>query len=227
MGLSISYDKGLRLKTSLALYTLETCQNTIPLPSHFHKSNFTTAAFDNFDHNEATQSGLQSTHDTVSVLFQDATDKSCFKLKISSTSVDKQSRTLNKNLEFQTLKNFNKPTGNIIIPSEAPRNVLFSSQQFSIINSQDLLWVISRMSISKGSESVDDNKKIQTIPTWTAFNSTLCEDKRQTQKIGFLPILPYPVTDYSTVYTAMCNFKDILSQIKKIYLYFATKVFTV
>lgn len=38
-------------------------------------------------------------------------------------------------------------------------------------------------------------------------------DKRPKQSVGFLPILPHPVTEYATVYTAMCNLKDILSQL--------------
>ena len=31
--------------------------------------------------------------------------------------------------------------------------------------------------------------------------------------IGFLPVLPYPVTQYSAIYTALKNFQDVLSQL--------------
>lgn len=36
--------------------------------------------------------------------------------------------------------------------------------------------------------------------------------------IGFLPILPHPVTEYDTVYTAMENFLSIIKQTKQDYM---------
>ena len=47
-------------------------QHTFPLPMNFCKVSFTLAHFDNFDHNDKnTMFGTSSTHDTVSVLFQE------------------------------------------------------------------------------------------------------------------------------------------------------------
>ena len=46
-------------------------EEQIPFPSHFDPSVFTVAAFDSFDHDEATLSGMKGTHDTVTVVFQD------------------------------------------------------------------------------------------------------------------------------------------------------------
>ena len=61
--------------------------NGVPLPSHLNPEKFTTAAFDNFDHEEATVSGLGGTHDTVSVLYQDKSDGVQRKSHISETNV--------------------------------------------------------------------------------------------------------------------------------------------
>ena len=36
--------------------------------------------------------------------------------------------------------------------------------------------------------------------------------------VGFLPVLPYPVTEYATVYTALKNFQSILSQLDQTHL---------
>ena len=33
--------------------------------------------------------------------------------------------------------------------------------------------------------------------------------------VGFLPYLPYPVTEYSTVYTTLCNFLKIQTQLNQ------------
>ncbi|CAB0035214.1 unnamed protein product, partial [Trichogramma brassicae] len=71
LGLCISYDEILRIRARLATYANEKSKSAVPLPSHFNKCNYVTAAFDNIDHNESTISGLNSMHDTAIVLFQD------------------------------------------------------------------------------------------------------------------------------------------------------------
>ena len=62
------------------------------------------------------------------------------------------------------------------------------------------------------------------IAIYCTFNNplelkSLVTDEDLTQKIiGFLPVLPYPVTEYTVVYTALKNFQDILSQLDHSYL---------
>ena len=36
--------------------------------------------------------------------------------------------------------------------------------------------------------------------------------------VGFLPVIPSPVTDHQTVYTALKNFQDILKQLSQTHL---------
>ena len=55
----------------MARFVVESSGVDVPFPSNFERSQFTIAAFDNFDHEEATLSGIGGTHDTVGVLFQD------------------------------------------------------------------------------------------------------------------------------------------------------------
>ena len=69
--LSVRYDELLRYHNGLAKLTVESSRGNVPLPSHFDPENFTTVAFENFDHEEGTSSGIGGTYDTVSVLFQD------------------------------------------------------------------------------------------------------------------------------------------------------------
>ena len=216
LGLSISYDEVLRCKTSLALYTIESCTEEVPLPSHFEKDKFTKGAFDNFDHNEATQSGLHSTHDTVSVLFQESSEVKLYKPNISCTSINKKNRSLPENLQCQKLKNFYKPNVNITLTQDySITDFSLTSSDYEILSKEDLAYNICRMEISNQSLSLESEK--QTTPPWTAFNSILIEDTREIQRVGFLPILPYPVTEYSSVYTAMNNFKNILKQLNQKY----------
>jgi len=71
--LCISYDEVQRHHNDMGRFIVESSSDEVPFPSHFGSSQFTIAAFDNFDHDEATLSGIGVSHDTVSVC--------CFKMK--------------------------------------------------------------------------------------------------------------------------------------------------
>ena len=99
----------------MASLTIERSQGDVPLPTHFDLTKFTIGAFDNFDHEEATLSGIGGSHDTVSVLFQDMPEVIPLKPNISSTAVEHGSRMFKKELPCQNLIDFVKPAkrGNI------------------------------------------------------------------------------------------------------------------
>ena len=66
-GLCVGYDELVRYHNNMASYIVSTSANDIPLPSHFDTNIHTVAAFNNFDYNENTPSGLGSSHDAVSI----------------------------------------------------------------------------------------------------------------------------------------------------------------
>lgn len=105
-GMSISYDEVQRCRTNLASFTVESGKNNVPIPSHFDHSKFTTAAFDIFDHDEATESGLKGTHDTVTVIFEEKSDIVHRKPNISETDVCRSARSFHEELKCQVLKEF-------------------------------------------------------------------------------------------------------------------------
>ena len=43
----------------------------------------------------------------------------------------------------------------------------------------------------------------QQMPCWSAFNTVVTDEKVPERIVGFLPILPHPVTKYNIVYTAL------------------------
>ena len=69
-GLCSCYDELARHHNDMAMFIVDNSEESIPFPSHFDHSSFTMAAFDNFDHEEATLSGIAGSHDTVTVVFQ-------------------------------------------------------------------------------------------------------------------------------------------------------------
>ena len=66
--LCTSYDELMRLQADMASYTIESCKDFVPFPSHFNKEMFTMAAIDNFDHEEATLSGIFSVINQLIIL---------------------------------------------------------------------------------------------------------------------------------------------------------------
>ena len=147
IGVSISYWEILRIRTALSNYTVQFCQSGIPIPSHFDPSSFVTAAFDNFDHQVASISGLNGTHDTVAVLFQDFHNSENKKPNISETSVDFNQRSFTKKLPCQDLIQFAKVTGPINLPSNM--NVNIENREFTEdvyyknFNINDFIWILT------------------------------------------------------------------------------------
>lgn len=46
----------------------------------------------------------------------------------------------------------------------------------------------------------------QIMPNWSASNSVITQETIPEKIVGFLPLIPHPVTQYNTVYTARKNF---------------------
>ena len=91
--LCISYDEVQRHHNDMGRFIVELSSDEVPFPSHFGSSQFTIAAFDNFDHDEATLSGIGGSHDTVSVLFQDDNGSKVEKPRISETRTEHGRKT--------------------------------------------------------------------------------------------------------------------------------------
>ena len=53
----------------------------------------------------------------------------------------------------------------------------------------------------------------QKMPSWSAFNSLVIAEHIEEQSVGFLPVVLRPVTDYATVFTAVDNLLDLLTQL--------------
>ena len=51
------------------------------------------------------------------------------------------------------------------------------------------------------------------MSSWSASNAIWTDENVPLKHVAFLPVLPYPVTLYSTIYTDMKNLVDICSQL--------------
>lgn len=119
-GMSVSYDQILRGRTGLALFALNRSGGRVPLPNHFTTHGYVTVSLDNFDFNEATISGLQSTHDNVVVLFQDTGEEQNNPTNTNGASdfIDKRARSFTELLPCQIIKDYAKRSSTVELPSD-------------------------------------------------------------------------------------------------------------
>lgn len=119
LGVSISHDSILRIRANLAKYAQMKAKDEVPLPGHFNPMRYVTAAFDNFDHNEATNSGSGSTHDTVAVIFQDFDEAfNQRKPHVPEVLQNPSSRSLDSILPSQKIKPYRDLPSVIRIPND-------------------------------------------------------------------------------------------------------------
>ena len=52
-----------------------------------------------------------------------------------------------------------------------------------------------------------------TMPSWVSIRSLISKSNVPIMQIGFLPMIPHPVTEHSTVYTAMNKFLKVFPQL--------------
>lgn len=165
-GTSISYDEVQRCRTNLASFTVESGKTNVPMPSHFDHSKFTTAAFHNFDHDEATESGLNGTHDTVAVIFQEKSDILHKKPNISETDVCRSARSFHEELKCQVLKEFYKKPGPILLSNNYLTGMSdpIKPETYFQLTANDLAWFLSRIDISETPQQLNISKKMSRFP---------------------------------------------------------------
>ena len=151
-----------------------------------------------------TLSGKSSTHDTVITLFQEIPSQPVSKPSKSKTNLN-AIKTLSK-LACQEVSPF-KSNKNLISPSFKADENLYQNEA-AIKTHETMEFIISAM---KGIAS----KTNEPLPSWAGIQALLSSAKVPLMQVGFLPFLPYPVTEYSTAFTAMLNFVKVLKKLKQ------------
>lgn len=218
IGLCISYESLQRMNYSFAARAVSLSENNrVPLSPHFARDIPLSASMDNFDHEEDTKSGIGGTHDTVLVLFQE--DKqprnTQQNLNIRSNFVGQRQKKLNDLISCQKLVPFVKPKMRGTISSEfEPCDIPDTSEVCTKAANIDCLWSLARFSASYDFEK-DTFTETMTVPSWSAFNSLIVEQHPPKIISASVPILPYPATSQSAIYTTMMNFQDAMVQVNQ------------
>lgn len=210
LGLSTSYTDLARSRNLLSSYAIKSCERTYtPIPSHFSSSGFTVGAFDNFDFEDSSSlSGKNSTHDTAMVLFQDISSTPVGKPDVSTTGLERRSCKLKSHLPCQDLKFHPKPVTRPALPYDfkvAEDDGLPLSDK-ALQSAENREFFITFVRCGQPDKASD-------LPCWGAFHALISQSHIPLKKTGFLPVIPHPVTNYATVYTAMRNFQSVREQL--------------
>ena len=122
-----------------------------------------------------------------------------------------------QNYLAKKLKHFIKPAKKPVLPGDyiVPEDpFVMEKADHDQVELKDFAHTLARMNLTTIDDGIvspvcDDQK----MPSWSAFNSVVTTEHMAEQSVGFLPVLPHPVTDYATVFTAMDNFLDVLNQL--------------
>ena len=206
LGLTISYNELRKCRNNLGAYALnQDAEGLIPLPSHFQPDEFTIAAMDNFDHiDRSSSSGKNDNHDSVLVLFQNKCSRTLNqkKGKVSNLGVTSTGRKYIADiLSCQNLS----PCW--ITRKDQPLPENFRSYPFTheTGDAQKLLSLVRYI----------DTEDIEITPTWQGISSIIATDTVPVKNVGYLPIIPHPITKIETVYTCLRNFKYIACQLSQ------------
>ena len=98
-GCSVIYKTMKSMRADIAKYTILKSKD-VHVPSHFTKSSFTIAAFDNFDNTDRNSlSGTKHSHDTAITVFQEKPLTSVYKPKKNDVELKTQRNFKNSNVK--------------------------------------------------------------------------------------------------------------------------------
>ena len=211
----MSSDEVERHNYSLCMRTVEQAgTNHVPVPQSISPNVLVQGAMDNFVHEENTQSGIGGTHDTVMVLFQNKEKQNVKdynpQLK-GDFRFDHRQRALNNKLSCQKLLNCSINGRGNIPECFKPGTLNYCKELLDTWKSSYMFFVLSRF-VTKSYFHDFSVNETSNIPSWSATNSARIVNNVNKTSVGFTPLLPYPATEYDTIYTCMKNFQDVLHQ---------------
>ena len=198
MGVSPSYNEVRRGRRLLASYAVANSgENKVPIPSTFTHGAFVCGAMDNADFRDRSSiSGTESDHVTMQVLFQEKIAIPESKPSVSSMGMNKSS-CLPKILPCQEVPVHPKPACKPSLPPDFKviemTNVSSELDTLSALRDAKVEeFLISFLRCGKKSDEM-------VLPTWSGTHALISSAVVPRMRVGFMPVIPSPVTDYATV----------------------------
>ena len=218
IGVSTSYNEVRRARSLLSSYAVHRSEaDGTPIPSHFNGCDFCIGAMDNSDYSdESSLSGTHSKHYTAMVLFQEKVNAAAVKPKVSSTGLSKSSVPIGQKLRCQIVPHHSK---SVVRPSLSPEFVLRENSNLGLCNPEQVAKDADKTEfvITLVRSEIPNLTTIQPgeLPTWGGIHALVSEANVPLMRVGFLPMIPKPVTEYATVRKALTNFQSVRQQLNQ------------
>ena len=215
ISVSESYTKVKARRNLLLSYTIQQAGENFPIPSKFTKNedDFTQVACDNSNYlDRSSLSGTDMKNYAASCLFQDKTKQiSLKKPSVSSTNLNPRAPLIRSELECQKVQKYIKPKEKPALPERfmtvpEDRNPELLDMDGARRTAQEREFLISllRLGLSKPSHNT---------PIWQAIHTSVSNSEVPLSRVGFLPVIPQPITDAATVRQLLVNFENIRKQL--------------
>lgn len=205
IGLSCTYNDVRQLTTALAKQNINDEEVYIPPGIDMvdqSKKNFIHASMDNFDLNEQTIDGNNTTHCMAIVVFQKHNDNRDF---VQSNISREGSYSLNAeelDFHFQNILKFNNPPDR---PKPSPfKPIVLNREEDNISKKTNLAWTLFRYF-----------KYDTPFFNWSSYNNIISENKIDVSDIFYLPFLNNPPTEYDTIYTSMVRLLQLAKKLNQ------------
>lgn len=205
IGISCTYNDIRQLTTNIAKQRINT--DTIYVPPGVQVvdntiKNYIHASIDNFDLNEDTIDGKNTTHCMGMVVFQQRSEKIS---SVGENMTRKGPYSLSlEDLDFSfghILKFFNRPTRPEPLPFKSFEFNKENDERFSKIN---LAWKLFQY--FKGNHP---------FLTWSGFNNMISENVVSVSDIFYMPFLNNPPTELDTIYTSMVRLVELATELNQ------------
>ena len=213
MGFTISYSELEKIDNGLAQRIIRRAgDDYVPVPPSMKPSVLIQGAMDNFDHEENTSSGIGGTHDTILVLFQNCQNANEQNVVKSSKAPNADNKLVKSILNCQKLVHVCRLQGRGQISADfRTANTPDEEELILTAKNEYMTWCTSRFLTTKNLPEYSSLES-PNMPSFAAVNGLLLNDRNPPTRVGFPPIIPFPATEYNTIFTCMKNYQDVLKQ---------------
>ena len=214
LGVSTSYKEMLGIDNIAAKRIIQmNRENRVPVAKSMKHFIIIQGAMDDFDHDEATKSGIKGSHDTVLMLFQNHNDEERIISDQNYISIMPNSAKSDENKESKKALNhvlpcqFLSKASNLGERGEISGSFAPSKQSSDLQKKSSrkrfLIWSTARSNIFTSGQNEYH------IPSFVSVNSFFLEKVSYITRFAHTPIIPHLATEYDTIHTAMKNFQDV------------------
>ena len=197
------------------------------IPPGITKGTLIFFAADNIDFLEDTPDGKHALHGTVMTVFQQQVSSAAGSLQASLNITGKSTQKALQHIPYSITELVKCPIKGSLKPLTSSKYEEFKPEEnASAIKStqnQDVAWLVSGyLHRTQQRDQSTDCDLTQTdshtgptehFPTWSGYNSSVCEDSRSLTKVYTLPLISAPAHEWQTLLTVLKQAQHITAEV--------------